>query len=83
MQMPRHLQHHVLGDLLDARRDVLVALLERPFGIAGRAAEEAMEALVRHAQSVVVREVVHVEPEAAVLGDVDQLAHLALVRGVP
>jgi hypothetical protein len=48
-------------------------------------AEESLEAAVGHRQPVVVGEVIHIQPEAAVRRDLDQLFAdgLVVLRGVP
>ena len=66
-------QHRVLGHRLNARGQVHVPLLDVRFRIARRAAEQIVEPPVRHRQALAVVEVLHVEPEAAVGLQVDQV----------
>ena len=84
VEVPHHVQHDLLADLLDGGGDVELPLAHPGLGLAGRAAEELVERPVRHAQPVVVGEVLHVELEGAVLLEVDHLLHDAVeVHGLP
>ena len=67
------LEHHLLGDRLDRRGQVHFALGERRFGLARRRAEQRIEARVGHRQPGAVVEVVQVQPEGAIVLDVDEL----------
>ena len=73
-----HPEDDLFGDRLDARRQVHVPLLDVAFGIPGRAAEQIVEPPVGHRQPLAVVEVVHVQPEAAIRLQVDQV----LVDGI-
>ena len=66
-------KHDLLGHVLDAGRQIHVPLLEGGLRITGRPAEEPMEPPARHGQPLAVREVIHVEPEAAVALQVDEM----------
>ena len=65
--------HDFFGDRLDARRQVHVLLLEHRLRCAGRAAEQVVEPAIGHRQPLAVVEVLHVEPEAAVGLQVEEL----------
>ena len=58
---------------LDAGRQIHVPLLERRLRLARRPAEQLVEPLVRHRQALAVVEVLHVQPEAAVGLEIDQV----------
>ena len=59
-------KHDLFGHVLDGAGEVHVALGEGGFGVAGRAAEEAVEAAIGHGEADAVIEIGHVEPEGAV-----------------
>src|SRR5205814_8134953 len=69
----RHLQHHLLGDLLHRAREIHLALRQRRLGLARRPAEERLEAAAGHPQAVWIREVLHVHPQAAVVADLEEV----------
>ena len=69
----RQAQHHLLDHRLDRRGEVHVALLEQHLRLARRAAEQRVEALVRHRKPGAVIEVVEIEPERAVGLEIDQV----------
>ncbi len=84
VQVARHAEHDLFRDLLHARRDVPMALLELRLGLPRRPAEQPVEALVGHREAVVVGKVLHVHLEAAVLADLEQLFHdQIVVFGLP
>ncbi len=68
-------EHRLLGHDLNAGGDVGVALLQVGAGLARRP-EQLDEGPIDRAQPVMVAQVAHVQAEAAVLGQRDQLAHL-------
>ena len=68
-----HAEHDLFGDRLDAGRQIHVSLLDVRLGIPRRAAEQPVEAMVRHGQALAVVEIVHVQPEAAVGLQIDQM----------
>ena len=70
--VPRHPEHDLLRGFLDRGRQVHVALGRGGLGRAGRAAEQVMEAGVRHGQARAVVEEAHVRAEGAVLAQVHQ-----------
>ena len=76
----RHAQHDLLGDLLDRRGEVHLALRQRRLGLARRAAEQPVERAVRHRQARAVVEVRHVQPERAVGLQIDQIVEDQLAR---
>ena len=82
MHVVRLLEHHLLDDLLDRTCDVHLALGDLRLGLPRRSTKELGEAVVGHAVAIQEREVVHVESEGAVVGDVDQLVadHLSVFR---
>ncbi len=67
------LEHHLLGHCLDRSGQIHFALGERRFGLARRGAEQRIEARVGHRQPGAVVEVVQIQPETAVVLDVDEL----------
>ena len=69
----RELQHDLLGHRLDRRGEIHLALRERSLRLARRSAEQRVEARVGHREAGAVVEVVEVEPEGAVVLDVDQV----------
>ncbi len=73
LRVARHLQHDFLGHVLDRAREVHLALRELRLGLARGAAEQALEPTPRHREPGREREVLHVEPDRAVLADVDDL----------
>ena len=73
VEVRRHAQHDLLGDHLHARRQVHLALRQRRLRPAGRAAEELVEPLARHRQTLAVVEVAHVQAERAVRLQVEQV----------
>ncbi len=84
VDVAHHPQHDLLADLLHRGRDVELALRHPGLGLARRPPEEVAERAVGHGQAVVVREVLHVELERAVLVQVDHVAHDPLeVDGLP
>ena len=72
-QVPADREHSVFGHRLDARRQVHVPLLEVRFGLPRRSTEKLVERPVRHRQPLAVVEVVHVQPEAAVVPQLEQM----------
>jgi len=70
----RDCQHYIFGHRLDARGKIHMALLEVRFGTPRRAAEQRVELPVGHRQPLAVVEVLHVQPEAAVIAQGDQVA---------
>ena len=73
VDIPTDSQHDLFGDALDARRQVHVSLLDAAFGISRRSAEQIVEPPVGHGQPLAVVEVIHVQPEAAIRLEVDQV----------
>src|SRR3954463_15889115 len=73
VNMASHAEHALFGDALDAGGEVHVPLIERRLGLTRRSAEEAVEGLVRHREALAVIEILHVEPEAAVGLQVDEV----------
>ena len=73
MHLAAHRQHRVLGDRLDAGGHVHVALLNGRLGIARRRAEQPIEPAVGHRQALAIVEVLHVEPEAPIGLEIDQM----------
>ena len=73
VDVPGHPQHDLLGDGLDRGGEVHVALGQQRLGLARRTAEEPVELLRGHRQSLAVIEVRHVHAERAVVLQVDQL----------
>src|SRR5438105_7942808 len=69
----RHLQHHLFGDLLHRAREIHLALRQWTFGRARRPAEQRLEPASRHRQTVWIREVLHVHPQAAVVADLEEV----------
>ena len=79
-----HAQHDLLAHLLHGSGDVELALVHPRLRLARRAPEELGEEPVRHGEAVVVREVLHVQLEGAVVVEVDHLLHDAIeVDGLP
>ena len=72
-QIARHAQHDLLGDLLHRGREIHLALRERALGVARRAAEQLVELARGHGEAGRVVEVALVEPERAVVLQVDQM----------
>ena len=68
-----HLQHDLLGDLLNRSRQVHFALRERALGGAGRAAQHLLHLRAGHRQTGRVGEVLLVHPQAAIVTNLDQL----------
>ena len=66
-------QDHLLEDNLDRSGDVHVDLLEVLLGLAHGDPEETSELLVRHDQADAIVEIGHVEPEAAVRLQIDEV----------
>ena len=66
-------KHGLFGDDLDAGGQIHVPLFEGRLGLAGRPTKKLMESSVRHRQALAVVEVAHVEPEAAVRLQIDQV----------
>ena len=77
--MPPERHHDLVGHLLDAGRDVELALRQARLALTRRTPEEAVELFARHAQAVEEIEVADVEPEAAILAPLHHLAHLIVV----
>ena len=73
VRMAGHAQDHLLGDLLDRAREIHLPAGDLALGSAGRAAEEAGEAVVGHGQTVGISEVIEIQPEAAVGPQVEQV----------
>src|SRR5439155_253323 len=69
----RHLEHHLLGDVLDGSRQIHLALRQRALRLTRPATEEAVEAVPGHPQPVRVLEVLHVHPQASVVADLDEV----------
>ena len=67
------LEHHLFGHCLNRRGEIHFALGKRFFGLARRRAEQRIESGVGHRQPGTVVEVFHIEPEATVVLDVDEL----------
>ena len=78
VQLAPYAQHDLLGHFLDAGRQVHVPLLQPGVRLARRSAEELVESLIGHRQTLAVVEVVHVQPKTAVRLEVDEV----LVDGV-
>ena len=73
VDVPADPQHDLLGHRLDAGRQVHVPLLQRRLGSARRTAEQPVKPAVGHRQPLAVVEIIHVQPEAAVGLEVDQV----------
>ena len=80
MEIIHHAKDYLLADLLYRRGHIFVKTLQLRFGLSWRPSEEGIEIPVRHLQAVVVGEILHVQPEAPVLFDPDQLLHYRLVE---
>ena len=72
--VPRHSEHDFLGHILDRAREVHVALGQFRFRLTRRAVKQSVERDVGHGQADAIIEIFHVEPERAVLFEIDQLA---------
>ncbi len=68
-----HLEHHLFGDFLDGPREVHLALRQLALGFSRRAVEQLREPFSRHREAGRVGEVLHVHPQAAVVGDLEQV----------
>ena len=73
MRGARHAHHDLFGDGLDRAREIHLALRHRLIGRAPRSVEQALERLARHRQAAMELEVLEIELQAAVLGDVDEM----------
>ena len=73
-QRARQLQHDLVRDELDRRREIHRALVHRLVRLARRPTEQRVETRAGHAQAGRVLEEAHVEPERAVGLDVDEVA---------
>src|SRR4051812_48980822 len=73
MRRARHTEHDLLADPLDGSSEVHLLLRQRRFGHARRPAEELIERLAGHGQTAEVIEVLLIQPERAVLAQVDEL----------
>ena len=73
MQLPADAQHDLLGHRLDARGQIHVPLLDGRLRPPRRAAEQVVELPAGHRQALAVVEVLHVQPEAAVGLEVDEV----------
>ena len=72
-KVARHAQHDFFGDLLHGRGKVHVALGERGLGIARRPTEKVVELPRRHREPGRIVEIALVQPEGAVLLEVDDV----------
>ena len=80
VRMPRRTKHDLLADHLDRRGQIHLLLRDQALRLPRRAAEQVVEPLGRHRQALAVVEVGHVEPERAVVADLDELLLRIRVR---
>src|SRR5262245_1739258 len=71
IELPSHPEDDFLGDYLDTRRQVHVALREVGLGRARWTSEQFVKSTPGHRQPLAVIEVLEVQPEAAVRLEVD------------
>ena len=67
----RHLQHDLLGDVLNRSRQIHFALGQLRFRLPRGASEQRAERVSGHRQPMGVREVLHVHPQTAVVSNLD------------
>ena len=73
MHVPGDVEHSFLGDQLDARREIHVALRQLALCLPRRTAEEAMEAVIGHGETLAVIEVTHVEVKRPIVFEIDEM----------
>ena len=69
----RHAQHDFLGDILNRSGEIQLALRQRRFRLARRSFEQPLESAAGHRQAVHEFEVLEVQPNAAIVVDVDDV----------
>src|SRR5262249_51178117 len=73
VRCPRHPEHHFFGDVLNRSREVELALRQRRFRLPRRPVEQRLKPWAGHGQTVNELEILEVEPDAAVVADVDDV----------
>ena len=71
--VPAHSHYRLFGHGLNAGRQVAVSLLDPRFGRTRRTAEQPVKAGPRHGEALAEIEVIHVQPQAAIRLEVDQV----------
>src|SRR5262249_27817104 len=73
VHVARAAQHDLLGDDLNRRGDIHLALRDRRFGASRRTSKQAIEPPRGHGESMAIIEILHGHPERPVGLEIDQL----------